>query len=50
MEIEVAGEISNLDLDCYPVAPPYPHGFGTVCELPTGEITGKFTVNRTISS
>ena len=38
-----------MALYCYPVVPPYPLGYGRVCETPTGQVSGEFTSNTTLT-
>lgn len=47
--VRMTGQINDMALYCYPVAPPYPFGYGTACETPTGQVSGEFTKNTTLS-
>ncbi|KAL3417845.1 hypothetical protein PVAG01_10855 [Phlyctema vagabunda] len=40
--ITVSGDLS-MALNCYPVIPPVPYGYGTLCQNVGGTLTGFFT-------
>jgi hypothetical protein len=40
---QVFGTITDIATSCYPIEPPYPLGYGTLCQTPAGQLSGDFT-------